>query len=562
MHPLLSAVLLIYPALSQAAPPVSPSAGTILQQIQPPSAPVTQPPSTSTPKLNVQGATDVAESGPGNTPFMVKRIEIVGNTVFDTVTLQALVAPVEGTNLTVAELNLQVSKITDYYREQGYLLTRAIVPAQSIRDGVVRVQVIEATYGNVILNNTSKISDPLLQSALSSLQSDNIINGNSLDSALLKLSDIPGVLVDAVLTPGEGAVGTANLLVETKPGPVLLADMAIDNYGNYYTGRARIGGTINFINPLNHGDVLSVNALSSGKGMNYGRLGYESLINGYASRLGASYSALRYVLGDSLTPLNAHGTAGVASFWVKHPLLRSQDHNIYSSLQYDKLILRDHIDATSIKTDRQASTLTASLSGDVRDRFAGVTIWSACGTAGRIDFNNANAQLADSATARTEGNFTRLNINLSRIQRLSLRDNIHLSYVGQWADSNLDASQKITAGGVYTVRAYNMGAVSGDSGYVGTVEWRHDLNLSAAGLVSSQFVAFVDHGHLTVNKTPWVAGTNGVSLSGIGAGLNLSGSNQWRARMYVTGRIGGTPQLLANTASARAWIEITKSFSQ
>ena len=495
---------------------------------------------------------------------MVKRIDILGNTVFDTPTLRALIAPAEGKKLTVEELTVQAGRITDYYRSHGYPLARAVLPAQSIFDGVVRIQVIEVRYGNTKLDNKSTVSASLMQSTFSSLQSGSFISQAPLDSALLLLSDIPGVLINATLTPGASIAGTADLLVTATPGPRMSGDVVLDNYGNDYTGRARIGGTANVINPLHHGDVFSATVLSSGKGMNYGRLGYESLIDGQGSRLGASYSALRYVLGKSLAPLDAHGTARVTSLWIKRPFVRSQKSNLYGDVQVDYLALRDHIDVSAIQTDRHASTFTATLNGDRRDGVDGVHlwIWSAGWMGGRIGFDNASAELVDAATARTRGAFSKVNLNLSRMQNLSTSDNLYVSFNGQWSDSNLDASQKITAGGVYTVRAYDMGAVSGDTGYMGTAEWRHNLLLDAPLSGRWQSVAFVDHAHLTVNKAPWLAGTNGVTLSGFGAGLSWAGTQQWNARLYVTKRLGTTPELLANTASTRAWIELNKSFSQ
>ena len=565
MHPQLSAALLaLCPVLAQAqaVPAVTPSAGSILQQIQTPGTSPTQSPSISTPKLSDPGASGATESPTSGVPFMVSRIDIVGNTLFDTATLQALVAPALGKKLSVSELTAQVGRITEYYQKNGYTWTRAIIPSQAITEGVVRVQVIEASYDKIVINNKSEVSDSLVQGTMATLQNGDLIDSERLNSSLLKLSDIPGLLVDATLTKGETVLGTSTLVINVNPGPAMLADVAVDNYGNDYTGQARIGGTVNVINPLHYGDVLSATLLTSGTGMNYGRLGYESLINGQGSRMGASYSALRYVLGKSLEPLNAHGTARVASVWLKHPLLRSQERNINGHIQYDNLNLRDHIDANLIQNDRQASTLTATLSGDVRDRFDGMSVWSASWTGGRIDFDNASAQLSDSATAKTGGSFAKLNLNLSRMQRINTKNSIYLSYAGQWSDSNLDASQKLTAGGVYTVRAYNMGAVSGDSGYVGTAEWRYDLDRALSGSVASQLVAFVDHAHLTLNKAPWLVGPNGVTMSGYGAGFNFSGMDQWKARVYVTGRLGAVPQLLANTSSTRAWIEISKAFSQ
>lgn len=531
MKPLLSTLLVAFsPLAALAAGPVVPDAGAILRQIQPVTPP---PPSSSGTGLTIEQ--EGRGKLPPSEPFLVKAIRISGNTLFDTATLHALMADAEGKTLTLSQLDVLVARITDYYHSHGYPLARAIIPAQAIRDGVVVIEVIEARYGKIRLDNRSRVNDPLLQDTLSPLQGGQAIGQTELDHALLLLSDIPGVALNATLKPGE-TVGTSDLLVNTTPAPAVAGNVVLDNYGNRFTGRARIGGTVNFIVPLHLGDVLSVSGLSSGSGMNYGRLAYEALLNGQGTRMGGSYSALHYILGGPLASLNAHGTAQVASLWAKHPLVRSRDVNLYGQIQYDRLQLRDHIDASAIQTDRHLDN------------------W----TAGRVGFDDGAAQLADAATAKTQGRFSKWNANLARLQSLSPQNTLYLVFSGQWANSNLDSSQKMTVGGPYTVRAYDMGAVSGDTGYLGTAEFRHDLGSAWDG--QWQAVAFIDSAHVTVNKTVWVAGTNSATLSGAGVGLNWAGPNQWGARAYIAAPIGSTPALVGTTYSARAWVEIGRGF--
>jgi len=403
------------------------------------------------------------------------------------------------------------------------------------------------------------VNDPLLEATLSPLQSGQAIAQTELDHALLLLSDIPGVVVAATLKPGE-SVGTSDLLVNTTPGPSVTGNAVVDNYGNRYTGRARIGGTVNFINPLHHGDVLSLNGLSSGRGMNYGRITYESLLNGQGTRMGGSYSALRYILGDPIASLNAHGTARVESLWAKHPLVRSRDANIYGQIQVDRLQLRDHIDASAIKNDRSLRNWTAIIAGDGRDALlaGAASAWNVGWTGGQVGFDDAAAQLADAASAKTEGGFSKWNANLARLQGLSQNNTLYLAVSAQWANGNLDPSQKMPAGGPYTVRAYDMGAISGDSGYLGIAEFRHVLGMALQG--QWQAVVFVDSAQVTVNKTVWAAGENSARLSGAGVGINWAGPNRWGARAYVATPIGTIPALVASTASTRAWVEIGKGF--
>ncbi len=550
---LLAALLVFFPLVAEAAVP---GAGQILQEIQPVKPPV---PSSGGTGLTIQRSD--GSTLPPSAPFEVKTIRITGNTLFDTPTLHALVADAVGKSLTLAQLNELAARITDYYQRNGYPLARAIIPAQVIREGMVTIEVVEARYGKVSLENSSRVNDPLLQDTLAAdVQGGAPIAQTPLDHALLLLSDIPGVAVSATLKPGD-AVGTSDLVVTTTPsGPFVTGNVMLDNYGNSYTGRPRLGLTVNLNNPLHHGDVLSLSGLSSGSGMNYGRIGYETLVNGRGTRAGGSYSALHYILGSPLAALNAHGTAEVASVWVRHPLLRSREFSLYGQLQYDWMQLQDRIDATAIRTDRTLNNWTAGVSGDARDTLlaGAVNTWNVSFTTGRVGFDDPAAQLADAATANTQGTFSKWNANLARLQGLSAKSNLYISLAGQWADGNLDASKKMIAGGPYTVRAYDIGAVSGDSGYLGTAELRYDLGAALSG--KWQAMAFVDSAHVTVNQNTWVAGTNSATLSGAGVGLNWAGPYQWSARAYIATPIGGTPALIGSTSSSRIWAEISKAF--
>jgi len=554
-EPLFAALLAGFVTMAaQAAEPAPPGAGSILQQVQPVLPPTPSPSGTGL-TIEQQGGAVL----PSSAPFLVRSITIVGNTLFDTATLHALVADAEGKTLTLSQLDELAVRISRYYQGHGYPLARAVVPAQIIREGVVRLVIIEARYGRISTDNASRVNDSLLQATLAPLQSGQAIGQTELDHALLLLSDIPGVVVDATLKPGE-AVGTSDLVASVTPGPTLSGGLVVDNYGNRFTGRARAGGTINFINPLHHGDILTFNVLSSGRRTSYGRFAYESLLNGRGMRVGGAWSALHYVLGGPLASLDAHGTARVASAWAKQPLVRTRDVNLYGQLQYDHLQLRDHIDASATRNDRHLDNLTVSLAGDARDEFlsAGVNAWNVGWTAGRVGFDDAAARLADATSVRTQGSFSKWNANLARLQSLSPADGLYLAFSGQWANTNLDPSQKMTAGGPYTVRAYDTGAVSGDTGYLVTIEVRHSLGAVWHGRWEA--VAFVDSSRVKVNRIATTGGTNSAALHGAGVGLNWTGPDQWTARVFVAKRIGATPVLLGSSAAARGWLEVRKGF--
>jgi len=295
--------------------------------------------------------------------------------------------------------------------------------------------------------------------------------------------------------------------------------------------------------------------------MSYGRIAYDSLLNGLGTRMGWSYSSLNYTLGDTLASINGHGTAQVASLWAKHTLLRSREVNLYGQIQLDQMLLRDHIDTSSMRTDRHLNNWTASLSGDARDtRLSAdaITTWNIGWTSGTVGFDDSSAQLADAAAAKTRGGFQKWNVNLARLQSLGQKNSLYLTFAAQEAGGNLDSSQKMSVGGPYTVRAYDMGAVSGDTGYWLTAEFRRDLGRAWQG--QWQAVAFVDSASVKVNKNTWAAGENSAALTGAGVGFNWAGPQQWSAKAYIASPVGPIASLVGSTTSTRAWVEIGKGF--
>ncbi|MGK5037044.1 ShlB/FhaC/HecB family hemolysin secretion/activation protein [Janthinobacterium sp. LB3P118] len=554
LKPLYAALLLVPLDAYAADPQTTPNAGSILQQLQPVVPAVAQP---NAPNLEVKPKSDA--SLPPSQPMHVNALRITGNTAFSTQTLHALVADQEGKSLTLPQLDELAGRITAYYQGHGFPMTRAIIPVQTITDGVIIIQVVEAHYGKVRLNNRSEVSDALLQASLVPLSGGQLIADAELDRALLLLSDVPGVRVNAVLKPGS-AVGTADMDVEARYNRLVLANVSLDNYGNRYIGRMRLSGNFNIVNPFHHGDILSANIISTGEGMNYGRVAYDTLLNGQGTRAGGAYSALHYKLGSTASALDANGTATVASLWAKHPLLRTKRYNVYAQLQYDAKKLRDHIDVSNLRTDRHLDNWIVSVNGDLRDNLlaGGMSMASLGWTSGRGGFDNSSAAASDAATARTSGGFSKWNANIARLQGLTPRDSLYLNLSGQWADGNLDSAEKMTAGGPYTVRAYDIGAMSGDSGYVGTVEMRHDVGALPFG--RWQVLAFMDSAYVKVNRHPWTKAENSATLSGAGIGLNWAGPDQWRASMSVATRLGAAPSLLAKPSPVRAWLVASKGF--
>jgi hemolysin activation/secretion protein len=532
-----------------------PNAGSMLQQLQPgllPGAP------SSAPSLTAQEKPDAP--APPSMAFRVTTIQITGNTRIDTAQLHALVQNAEGQDLTLAALDAVVERITAHYRRQGFPLARAIVPGQTLMAGVLQVQVIEARSNAVMLDNQTLLNDALLRSALTEIESGQVIEQAPLDHALLSLSDIPGVVVQATMKPASRA-GTTDLLVTTTARSAWVSGSTVlDNYGNGYVGRARVGQNLRLIDPfkLRTGAALDINVLSSGSGLNYGRVAYETVLSGAVTRVGASYSALQYALGGPLAASGSHGDAQVGQVWARHSLLRSYRANLYAQVQYDNTQLRDH-SGIDIDNNRRTDKITASLGGDVQDGlwFGAANNWNLSLSSGVLHYDNAAAELIDAAHA--EGRFSKLGGIFSRLQKLNPTDSLYAALSVQWASRNLDPSEKMAIGGASTLRCATASALSGDMGALLTLEYRHSLGAIWGG--NLQLTAFMDSASVQLNKTALGASDNRAQASASGVGLAWSGPQQIFVKAQLA-RLLGTPSasLAGATGSVRGWVEVAHAF--
>jgi hemolysin activation/secretion protein len=529
-----------------------PTAGS-LQVPLPPAVPRPEPQIRIEPRTAPPVAT-------GAMRIVVDTLRVEGAVSFPPEELLVLTGFRPGTELSLADLQGMAARITEHYRRHGYFVAQAYLPAQDIRNGLVTIAISEGRLGRVQVRNQSTLSDRVAENVLSPLQTGDAIATGPVEGSLLLLSDLPGVDVRSTLVPG-ATVGTSDLLVDITPGRKVTGSVDVDNGGNRYTGVWRYGATINVNNPLGLGDVASLRLLTSGEGLKYARLSYQVQVG--RGQVGVAYSHLDYALGKEFAPLQAHGTARIASIFGRYPILRSRNDNLYGQLAFDAKQFDDRADAIPSRTERRSRVLSASLLGDHRDNFGGggVDSYFLTWSSGDLDIQTPAARAQDALGARTNGHFDKLSFSAMRLQSLGGPFSLYAGINGQFAAKNLDVSEKMSLGGMNGVRAYPEGEAYADEGYLLVVEGRMDLPpLPPSVPGHMQLVAFVDQGHVRMNRDPWVAGNNQRTLSGAGVGVNWGDPGNFLVRAYYARKLGGEAATSAPDKSGRFWVQFVKYF--
>ena len=191
----------------------------------------------------------------------------------------------------------------------------------------------------------------------------------------------------------------------------------------------------------------------------------------------------------------------------------------------------------------------------------GVTTFFVGLSAGSLDIQTPAARAADAVSARTNGSYSKLWFNLARLQRVTDVVSLYGSFTGQLASKNLDPSEKLVLGGMDGIRAYPQGEGFGDAGYLASLEARLLLvGLSAHVPGQVHLLGFVDTGHITINESPWYAGSNSRTLSSVGVGATWEDPDDFSVRAYYAQKLGSERAISAPDRSGRFWIQLIKYF--
>ena len=531
------------PSLAQQAP----DAGRLLQQDRAaPTLPKTSPGIQIAPPLS-------AASLPGGQTVSLKSVRFSGNTLFGNDQLSA-VLNAESNGITaqpydLAGLRTLAQKLTDYYRAAGYPFARALIPEQKFADGVLQITVVEGRYGKVSAAGDVRFTTAA-QAFLGDLVPGAVIESSRLERTTLILSDQPGIQITPFIRPGE-EVGTGDLVVQVVPTQAVRGEVGLDNQGNRYTGEYRARASLQWDSPFMLGDQITVRGNVSDEKQWLGNLGYNLPLGASGLRGNVGYAHSYYQLAQQFASLDATGTADIASVGLTYPLIRSQKTNLSLAGTYQDKKLKDQQRSTNTRGDKKSQVLPLTLQFDRRDGVGGggITYGSLGYTSGQLDLDAA-LQTADAGSAKTQGHFSKWNLDVARVQATPI-DNLSVfgRVSAQWARQNLDSSEDFGLGGPNGVRAYPGGEGFGDEGWLMQIEARTQMGSFAP-------YAFYDAGQVKVNKNTWpgAGSSNDRKLSGFGLGVRYS-DNAWSLDAAVAWRDrGGKPMSDTTNTNLRLWM--------
>ena len=515
-------VLCAVPLLAQVGVPLPP---------KPPQLPI-EPPPAQPPALKVPPPAPPVPGEPITGPkIFVKDVYLVGNTAFTSQQLAEVTGPYTNRDVTADELEALRLALTYYYVNHGYVTSGALIPEQTVTDGILTVQIVEGKLAEINVEDTRWFRPSYFQSRIDAAAGPPL-NVGTLQERLQLLQADPRIQrINAELRPGL-ARGESALNVRVAEANPLKAWLEFNNFQSPTVGAEQGFITLAHQNLFGFGDQLS---------LQYGRsagvdpilnFSYAIPVNRYDTTIALQYRRFDFtVKEDPFEELDIRNKAEIFGISLRHPVYRKVDQEFALTLtgehERNKSFLLGQpfefiagspdgkFRVTALRFGQEYTRRSVDQVMSVSSRFS-VGIGALGATA------NADSNLPDARFFSWMG-------QAQLIRQLPFwRTQLVGRGLVQLSNDHLFPLEQVAVGGRYSVRGYREYTLIRDNAAIGSIELRVPVYTTKAGVDTVFLAPFFDigHGWETNVSTP---GTPPKTLSSAGIGAIW---NFWRGSRF------------------------------
>lgn len=526
-----------------------------------PTEPLEPLPPTENPLQSPQPETTPSEKLPefaGN--IDIKKINVVGSTVFPPEKFDEILKQYTNRSLTFAELLQAEAAVTKLYVDEGYLNSGAILPEQTIDNGIVTIRAIEGNLEDIQVTVSGKLNPNYIRKRLAK-SGGAPLNINKLQEALQLLQLDP--LVENL--SAELSVGSRReawlLAVDINEAKTFRPRIFLDNSRTPSVGSFQRGIEINENNLTGNGDPVSL-AYKNTDGSDEIDGSYTIPLNADNGTLGLRYRNINSdIIEDPFEVLNIESKTDTYELTYRQPIVRSASPQatkevaigLTGSVQRSKTTLDNEPFALSAgaESDGQTNVTALRFFQDLtkrtpKDVLVGRSQFSL--GVGAFDATINEGNNPDSQFFAWRGQLQWLRQLAKNNTNLLLRSDIQLS------TTDLVPLEQFGLGGIESARGYRQDALLSDNGIFASAELRVPVYNWEASKSSLALIPFADFGTVWDNSNNENLGKN--TLFSLGLGLQYSLSDRFNARLDW-----GIPIVDLNDSRGKTWQEDGVYFS-
>ena len=466
--------------------------------------------------------------------FILKEIVVKGSTVYSHNAFRRWQKRFIDKKVSLALIYRFAEKITAKYRNDGYLLSRAIVVPQNIKNGVVTIQIVEGYIGNLKIRGPVKGSKMFLKSYGKALLRSSPLKAKDLERYLLLIDDLPGVSVESVLVPSKNEPGASELILTLKHKD-MDSNAGIDNRGTKFNGPIQMRAGTNTNSVLGFYDRFGIQGVLTSNPdelLFFNGFG-EMPVSSEGTKIFISGSFSKSQPGSTLKQFKVEGNSNTFTVRASHPFIRSRGKNLKGYLGFTSRNSKTDLLNENI-TDDRLRILKLGMAYDFVDRLRGVNLFSLGLSKGMniMDASGPGSLKLSRADGRSD--FTKLSGDILRLQELGPGWSLLTGVGWQYAFDSLLSSEEFGLGGPQYVRAYDPSEVTGDHGIAFKLELQKGVKTNWNYLKSLQSYLYFDHGTVALRNTTAVQDSSS-SLTAVGLGMR-GNINKWLSGYIEVGQ--------------------------
>jgi len=405
---------------------------------------------------------------------LIKKIVVTGVTLFKEEEIRKIVEPYENKELSFREMQKIAELITELYRTNGYITSRAYIPPQDLTGGTLEIRVLEGKMGDLEIKGNRYFKTKLLKRRIT-LEKGEPFDYNELRKNLAKINEHPDRTARAVLVPGKER-GETDVILEVQDRFPLHYGFEYDNFGSRFIHRDRLALTLDYNNLTGNDDLLSLKYQLAEADTYVLKSARYLLPFGEDWELGFFAGRSRVKLDEEMRLTDSRGDSMLFSLFLNKYLIDEENFDLRLTGGFDYKRVRNYL--LGVKNSEDLMRV-AKLGFDIdsSDRW-GRTIF-----VNEFDYGipslwgGLSAVDSDASRSGAGGKFTKWDISLLRLQRMPLGSTLLWKNNLQISPYILTATEQFQMGGIINNRGYPPAEKVGDEGLSSTLELSFPLIL-------------------------------------------------------------------------------------
>lgn len=451
--------------------------------------------------------------------FKLTHVEFKGNTVYSNSELEKNFRPWYDKTISLKQFEDLTQDITNKYRADGYILSRAILPPQVIKNGVVTIQVIEGYISKVEIQGDMGTAIYWIRQYEDRITQMRPLQFHLLERYILLMNDMSGLTIKAVIVQSKDIPGSANLRLIAERH-LITGYLSYDNYGTRYLGPQETTVGANFNSVFLPGDLNAFRVV--GTAQTTQMMFYEYVhsnpigIDGLNYSIGGNYTDTKP--GFTLSNLDIISHSLFLFSELSDSVKRTPSANFITHGRFIYENVTSALLGAPFYVDRVRSV---NFGGKI-DAIDG---WNGVNNIG-LDLEKGllilgNQQNPNESRPKGDPNYTKWMINASHLQQIGSRFSILAALTGQYSYNPLMASNQFAYGGSDFGRGYDPAEIIGDDGVGAKFEFRMDTAPEWKLLNTVQYYVFYDGGAIWNRDNTDLPFRQSAFSAGVGARISF-----------------------------------------